>query len=305
MTIASPGPSSDRRAAVTRVLFRVLLLNLLIATAKITFGYLSGTVSILSDGFHSLTDGSSNIVALVGTRIAHRPPDENHPYGHRKYETMAAVAIAIFLALVMVEVLRTAAHRLLGSAPEPHVGLASFVVMVATLGVNIVVVRYERAQAARLGSELLRADAMHTQSDLLTSLAVIAALIGTKAGYPMMDPLAAGLVAVFIGRAGYQIALESSRILSDQAVFSRDDLREVVMTVQDVLGCEKIRTRGAADQVFLDLHVWFAGTMPLDRAHERSHVVKDRLMARYPQIVDVVIHIEPPPREEDGADDEG
>ncbi len=294
-TSACPVPPADRHAAVTRVLFRVLLLNLLIAAAKIAFGYLSGTVSILSDGFHSLTDGSSNIVALVGTRIAHRPPDENHPYGHRKYETMAAVAIAIFLALVMVEVLRTAAHRLLGSAPAPHVGLASFVVMIATLGVNIFVVRYERAQGARLGSEVLRADAMHTQSDLLTSLAVIAALIGTKAGYPIMDPLAAGLVAIFIGRAGYQIALESSRILSDQAVFGRDDLREVVMTVPDVIGCEKIRTRGSADEVFLDLHVWLPGTMPLDRAHELSHVVKDRLMARYPQIVDVVIHIEPPP----------
>jgi len=303
-TPAPPVPPTDRHRAVMRVLFQVLLLNLAVAAAKIAFGYLTGTVSILSDGFHSLTDGSSNIVALVGTRIAHRPPDENHPYGHRKYETMATIAIAIFLALVMVEVLRTAAHRLLGNAPAPHVGTASFLVMLATLAVNIWVVRYERRQSARLGSEVLRADAMHTQSDLLTSLAVIAALIGTKAGYPILDPLAAGLVAVFIGYAGYQIGVEASRILSDQAVFSRDDLREVVMTVPGVVGCHRIRTRGSADQVFLDMHVWLPATMPLDRAHELSHVVKDRLMARYPQIVDAVIHIEPPPREEDGTDDE-
>ncbi|MDE3156223.1 MAG: cation transporter [Acidobacteriota bacterium] len=298
-------PPADRHGAVVRVLFRVLLLNLVVAGAKLAFGYATGTVSILSDGFHSLTDGSSNVVALVGTRIARRPPDEDHPYGHRKYETMAAVVIAVFLALVMVEVLRTAAHRLLGSAPAPHVGLASFLVMLGTLGVNVWVVRYERREGARLGSEVLRADAMHTQSDLLTSLAVIGALAGTRAGYPILDPLAAGLVAVFIGHAGYQIALEASRILGDQAVFSRDDLREVVMGVSDVLGCEKIRTRGSADQVFLDMHVWFPGTMPLDRAHELSHVVKDRLMARYPQIVDAIIHIEPPPREREGADDEG
>jgi cation diffusion facilitator family transporter len=290
-------PAADRYRLVGRVVFRVLLLNLAVAAAKLAFGYATGTVSILSDGFHSLTDASSNVVALVGIRAARRPPDEDHPYGHRKYETMAAVGIVIFLTLVVVEVLRTAAHRLLDSGPPAHVGTASFVVMIGTLVVNVIVVRYERHAGERFGSEVLRADAMHTQSDLLTSLAVIAALVGARAGYPILDPLAAGLVAVFIGHAGYQIALEASRILSDQAVFSRDDLREVVVSVPGVLGCHHIRTRGSADQVFLDMHVWFPGEMPLERAHALSHVVKDRLMAHFPQIVDAVIHIEPPPGE--------
>jgi cation diffusion facilitator family transporter len=206
------------------------------------------------------------------------------------------VAIVLFLTLAMVEVLRTAAMRLIRSGAPARVSVASFAVMIGTVAVNLFVIWYERRQSARLGSEVLRADAMHTQSDLLTSLAVIAALAGTKLGFPVLDPAAAALVAVFIGYAAWQIAREASRILSDQAVFSREDLREVVMSVAGVLGCHQIRTRGSANHVFLDMHVWLAGDMPLADAHAISHIVKDRVMHRYPQIVDTVIHIEPPPR---------
>ena len=101
--------------------------------------------------------------------------------------------------------------------------------------------------------------------------------------------------APFIGYAGYQIARTTTRILSDRIVISETDLEEVVMGVQGVIGCHRIRTRGSSDHVFLDLHVWLPPGMPLVDAHDLSHVVKDRLIARYPQIVDAIIHIEPPP----------
>src|SRR6185312_11273702 len=106
--------SHDRYADVSRVLVRVLFLNLAVAVAKIAFGYASGAVSILSDGFHSLTDAGSNVVGLVGVRAANRPPDEDHPYGHRKYETVAAAAVTVFLLLVMVEILRNAFNNFSG-----------------------------------------------------------------------------------------------------------------------------------------------------------------------------------------------
>ena len=103
---------TDRYSEVSSVLYRVLFLNLAVAAAKIALGYYTGAVSIISDGFHSLTDSASNVVALVGVSIARRPPDANHPYGHRKYETMASLAILVFLVVVLVEVLSAAADRL-------------------------------------------------------------------------------------------------------------------------------------------------------------------------------------------------
>jgi cation diffusion facilitator family transporter len=288
--------SSSRYQAVSRVLTRVLFLNLAVAVAKIGFGYATGAVSILSDGFHSLTDAASNVVGLVGVRAAEQPPDADHPYGHRKYETVAAAAITVFLLLVVLEVLRQAFNQLTGRAQPSEISLAALGVMFGTVAVNLGVIRYETREASRLGSEVLMADAMQTRGDVWTSLTVVAALLGARAGQPVLDPLAALVVAGFIGHAGFQIARATTRILSDRVVISESDLERVVMSVPGVIGCHHIRTRGSTDHVFLDLHVWLPADMLLTDAHELSHVVKDRLMQRYPQIADAVIHIEPPPR---------
>ena len=277
-----------------RVLARVLVLNLVVAVAKIAFGYTSGAISILSDGFHSLTDAASNVVGIVGVRAAGRPPDDDHPYGHRKYETVAAAAVTMFLVVVVVEILRNAFNDLTGRSNPPEISLAGFVVMGATLAINLLVIRYESREGERLGSEVLLADALQTRGDVWTSVAVIVALAGVRLGLPVLDPLAALGVAIFIGYAGYQIARTTTPILSDRIVISESDLEAVVMRVPGVVGCHRIRSRGTTDHVFLDLHVWMPGDMPLTEAHHLSHVVKDRLMARYPQIVDAVIHIEPP-----------
>jgi len=297
-----PNPESqipaERYQAVARVLTRILFLNLAVALAKIGFGYASGAISILSDGFHSLTDTASNVVGLIGIRAARQPPDEDHPYGHRKYETVAAAAVTLFLLLVVVEVLRNAFNQLSGrSTAPPSITIASFVVMLMTIGINMFVVSYESRQAERLGSEVLFADAMQTRGDVWTSLTVIAALVGVRLGLPILDPIAALVVAGFIGHAGYQIAKATTRILSDRIVIAESDIEQVVMSVPGVLGCHHIRTRGSADHVFLDLHVWLPADMQLLHAHDLSHVVKDRLMARYPQIADAIIHIEPPPQD--------
>jgi cation diffusion facilitator family transporter len=286
--------NGDRYSQVTRVLYRVLFLNFAVALIKIGLGITTGAVSILSDGFHSVTDGASNVVALIGVSIARRPPDANHPYGHRKYETMASVGILLFLILVVFEVVVSAFDRMRSRA-APDVFPAGIGLMAATVIVNLLVVSYETRASRRLKSELLLADAKHTRSDVLTSVTVLAALLGVQAGYPILDPLAALLVAGFIGHACWQIAQVASRILSDEVVIAEDDVRDVVQSVPEVIGCHRIRTRGSADHVFLDLHIWLDGRTPLQQAHATSDVVKDRLMARYPQIVDVVIHIEPPP----------
>jgi cation diffusion facilitator family transporter len=193
-------------------------------------------------------------------------------------------------------VLRNAFNHLTGRADIPEISIASFAVMAITVGVNLWVISYESREAERLASEVLLADAMQTRGDVWTSITVIGALAGARLGVPILDPLAALVVAAFIGHAGFQIARATTGILSDRIVIADADLERVVMGVAGVLGCHHIRTRGSVDHVFLDLHVWLPPDMPLTEAHDLSHIVKDRLMARYPQIADAVIHIEPPPR---------
>ncbi len=293
-----PPTAADRYKAVSSVLTRVLVLNLAVSAAKLVLGFVTGAVSIVSDGFHSLTDGFSNVAALVGVRVAGRPPDEDHPYGHQKYETIAASAIAAFLVVVMIEIAGTAWQRF-GAASTLEVTPLAFAVMLATIAVNLGVTLYERRAGHRLGSQVLLADATHTQSDVLTSLAVVVALVGVRMGYPVLDPIAAFIIVAFIGHAAWEIVRSTSDVLSDRIVIAESDVRDVVMTVPHVMGCHEIRTRGSSDFVFLDLHIWMDAETRLDEAHQISHIVKDRLMSHYPQIGDAVIHIEPPPRDDD------
>ena len=302
MNYSDRAPSLESRvpsrfASVSRVLLQVLFLNLAVAIAKLAFGYASGAISVLSDGFHSLTDAASNLVGLIGVRAARQPPDENHPYGHRKFETVAAAGVTVGLLLVVLEILRNAFNHLTGRSAPPEIAGEGFVIMLATIAINLWVVRYESREARRLNSEVLLADALQTRGDVWTSVAVIIALAGARLGWPILDPLAAIVVSGFIGYAGVQIAATTTKILSDQIVISEADLEAVVMSVPGVIGCHHIRTRGSADHVFLDLHVWLPPDTPLVDAHALSHVVKDRLMAKYPQIADAIIHIEPPPGE--------
>ena len=295
------GPSREgvlttRTAAVSAVLYRVLFLNLIVAAAKIALGLSTGAVSVLSDGFHSLTDTASNVVGIIGVRAASAPPDVDHPYGHRKFETMASVGILIFLLLVLREVLSAAWERL-HSGGTLSITPLTFAVMGGTFAINLAVVFYERRAGKRLQSEMLIADAHHTTSDLMTSATVILALIGVRAGYAWLDPAAALVVAGFIGYACWEIFQSTSGILGDRIVIPEEEILEVVKSVPEVIGSHHIRTRGSADFVFLDMHVWMRADMPLDDAHRVSHVVKDRLIQRFPQIKDAVIHIEPPPRD--------
>ena len=262
---------------------------------KLVLGYATGAVSIVSDGFQSLTDSASNVIGLVGMRAARKPPDADHPYGHRKFETLAAAGIFVFMLLAVLEIGRTALQRFSSSAATPDVTLVTFAVMLVTLAINIWVVRYEAAQGRLHSSELLLADSIHTRTDAYATIGVLVALAGVRLGYPMLDPIGGILIAVLIARTGFEIARDTSGILSDRVVIDEEDIRKVVMSVAGVVGCHRIRTRGPIDHVFLDLHVWFPADAQLVEAHRVSHVVKDRLMAEYPQIADAIIHIEPPP----------
>lgn len=265
-----------------------------VALAKLVLGYATGAVSVISDGYHSLTDSASNVMGLIGLRAARKPPDQDHPYGHRKYETLAAAGIFVFLLLTVLEISRGAFKKLLHpAAPEVHA--VSFVVMIATLLVNVWVVRYEAGAGRRLNSELLLADAVHTRSDVYATIGVLGSLTAVWFGHPLLDPIGGLVIAGLIAHTGFEVGRETSRILSDSMVVDEDSIREVVMSVPGVLGCHHIRSRGSLDHVFMDLHVWFPAEARLVDAHGISHIVKDRIMEKYPQIADAIIHIEPPP----------
>src|SRR5262245_11402956 len=172
--------TDPRHAAVARILWIILGLNLAVALTKLAFGQLTGSLAITADGLHSVLDASSNVIGLVGISLAQRPPDENHPYGHRKYETFAAIAVAGMMFLGCRGSLARGWPRLPHPGERPHIPAASFAVLAGTIAVNLIVVVIERREGRRLQSELLRSDAAHTLSDVYASLLVIASFVAQQ-----------------------------------------------------------------------------------------------------------------------------
>jgi cation diffusion facilitator family transporter len=275
------------------ILILVLILNWLVALAKILYGLFSRSVSITADGFHSLADGASNIIGLIGINFACQPKDIDHPYGHRKYETFFSLGIAALLFIISFNLLKEGIKRL--SQPiTPQIDIVSFAVMLVTLAINIAVMKYEQRKAKFLQSDILLSDSLHTRADIFTSLSVIIALVAIKLGYTILDPLATLVIVLFIVRSGYQIAKQSSRVLCDTAaILDIKKITDIVLGIKGVKTCHKIRTRGRSDDVYLDLHVQVSPDMHIDNAHKISYAIEEAIKQNIPQITDVVVHMEP------------
>jgi len=284
--------ASLRDQAIKRVLVGVLFLNLGVAVAKLVVGWASGTISMVADGFHSVTDGASNVVGWIGISVAGRPPDENHPYGHRKFETLAALGIGALLAMTAFEVLQSCLERL-STGTRPEVTALSFAVMGVTMLVNLGVSLYERRRGEVLGSALLQADAAHTTSDIFTSRAVVARLVASHLGYHQLDVIAALVITGVIGRAAFQILKENGLLLTDTALVSAERMREIAMAVPGVESVHKIRSRGDGHGGHADLHVQVRPDLRLDEAHVIGHLVAEAIK-RELQLKDVLVHVEPP-----------
>ena len=282
----------NRFNKVRKILIIILLLNLFVAISKIAYGLISSTLSMQADGYHSLFDGVSNIIGIIGIQIASKPPDKNHPYGHQKYETMASIAIATLLLFVGFEILQSSIDRFTTGA-QPDVTSMSFIVMVTTIGINLLVTTYEHRKGVQLNSEILIADSMHTKSDIYVSLSVILGLIAAKAGYPIIDPLIALVIAIVIVRAGILIIRQSSYTLCDVSRIDDEAICCIVEAMEGVIECHRIRTRGGANDIHIDLHVKVHPDMHTDKAHALAHDVEKQLKDNFDGVTDVVVHIEP------------
>ncbi|MDD5078033.1 MAG: cation diffusion facilitator family transporter [Candidatus Omnitrophica bacterium] len=278
---------------IRKILLWILALNWAVALAKIIYGLNSHCFSMTADGFHSLSDGTSNLIGIVGIHFACQPVDKDHPYGHKKYETLFSLGIAAMLFLVAFNLLKagwTRLHQPVLFTTEP----GSFIIMLITMAVNSGVMYYENKAGRKLKSDILVSDSLHTRADIFTSLSVIVSLAVNKLGFPVIDPIVTMMISLFIGYAAFSIAKQSSDVLCDTAVFLDDrKVRNIVLGVKGVRACHKIRSRGRIDDIHLDLHVQVNPSMHMDSAHQISYRIEGALKSSIPEITDVVVHMEP------------
>jgi cation diffusion facilitator family transporter len=280
------------RRGVQRVLLATLGLNLAVSAAKIVVGHLSGSISMVADGYHSLTDGANNVVGLVVTVFAFAPPDEGHHYGHRKFETAASLGIGLMLLGVAYHVLTEALDHASAGAP-PVVTALNWIVMGVTLAVNFLVASWEARAGRRLNSPYLIADASHTRSDIYVTLGVVASFAGARAGLAAVDVVVAVGIAVFIAVMAVQILIGSFHTLTDRAVIPAASVATVLRAVPGVASWRDIRTRGGPGSVYVDLVAHVDGDLSLRAAHDVADAIEEAVRKAHPDVVDVVVHLEP------------
>lgn len=297
----SAPPDTYRRQeyqrGVRRVLILTLVLNLLVVAGKLVAGLMAGSLSVISDAIHSSVDSLNNVVGLVIVRFAQAEPDDEHPYGHAKFETLAAFAIAGFLFVTCYQIVVTSFSRILSQESHvPEISLLTIATMVVTIVANIIVTVYEHREGVRLKSEFLIADAIHTRSDVLVSASILTGLFVIRAGYYWIDPILSLGVAVMIAWNGYKIFKSTVPVLVDAAPVSADRIVAIAEAVPGVHSVHDVRSRGGSGKMFIEMHMHVGPEV--ERDHIAAHAITEEVERRLADVfgrVLVTIHVEPLP----------
>lgn len=278
---------------VQKILLIILAANLLVAILKILVGMVIQSISMTSDGFHSLSDGSSNIVGLIGIHFAAKPVDYDHPYGHNKFETLSTLFIAAMLLGVGLKVIITAVYRF--SNPDvPHITGISLILLLITLVINIFVSKIEYKKGKELNSLILISDSMHTRSDIYVSFGVLITLVGVKIGLPPITDIMASLViAGFIIHAAYEIFRENCGILVDKVAVDKEEIKSVVMSFEKVKDTHNIRSRGNNNNLYIDMHLMVEPYLNIEESHKLVHEIEDAIKINVCESAQVIAHLEP------------
>ncbi|MFT0813693.1 cation diffusion facilitator family transporter [Synechococcus sp. OH20] len=285
--------AARRQRQVQRVLYVTLGLNVLVFSVKLILGLTTGSLSLVADALHSSADSASNILALLAARFSSPEPDEEHPYGHSKFEAIGAMGIAAFLGMASFEILSTAVGRFFEPQPPLQVDGLTLTLMVGVLGINLFVAFYERSWGKALSSSLLLADARHTLSDVWVTLTVLLGLAGIHYwGIPWLDQVLAVPVGLLVFWSGWEVLRENVPFLTDRVAIPPKTLRELVLSLPGVLDCHDITSRGIPGQmIFIEMHM-VVEPLDVESAHRITEAVEQLLQERYGP-VRVTIHLEP------------
>lgn len=285
--------SSDYLLKVRYVLLATLGLNVAVLVLKAGLGFWTGSLSVLADALHSVTDSASNILGLVTNGLSSPVPDRDHPYGHQKFEAIGAIGIAAFLAIACFEILKGGVERLFFKASPVQMSAPVLYLMLVVLGINILVAFYERRIGLQLGSKILVADAHHTMSDIWITLTVMAGLIGVEWGYQWLDVVLAFPVAILVFRSGWMVLRQNIPWLVDEMAIAPETLQAIVLNVPGVINCHDIASRGLVGrQVFIEMHLIVAAD-DVETAHNITEAVEAELEDKYGP-ARILIHVEPP-----------
>ncbi len=285
---------AERAAAASRSTWVSVFVNLVLTTLQIAAGILTKSQALVADGVHSLSDLIADFVVLLANRHSQKDADEDHPYGHHRYETAASLVLGILLLAVGAGMLWSGITKLEDPDTIPKVHLGALWVALGALVAKELLFRYMLAVAKRVKSSMLVANAWHARSDAASSLVVAIGILGNLAGYPILDPLAATIVGFMVTKMGWGFGWDALHDLMDRAANDEEvaAIRSTLEATPGIKGVHDIRTRKMGDMIVVDAHLEVDANLSVEAGHDIAVEARARVMQRH-RVLNLMTHVDP------------
>ncbi|HEX5356747.1 MAG TPA: cation diffusion facilitator family transporter [Aquabacterium sp.] len=284
----------ERHAVAKRSTLVSVVVNLVLTTVQVLVGVFAHSQALIADGIHSLSDLIADFVVLLANQHSRKEADEDHHYGHHRYETAASLVLGGLLLSVGIGMLWSAVHKLGDPELIPKVKPVALYVALVALVSKELLFRYMLAAAERVRSSMLVANAWHARSDAASSLVVALGIVGNLLGYPLLDPVAALIVGFMVTKMGWEFGWDALNDLMDRSVSEEqiDEIRQVLTDTPGVQGVHDLRTRKMGDMIMVDAHLEVDGELSVREGHDIASSARERVMKKLP-VLDVMTHLDP------------
>lgn len=287
--------SNPRLQAAVRTTIVNASTNTILAILKIIFGIIGHSQALIADGIHSFSDLLTDSLVYAATRMGGQDPDKEHPYGHRRIETIGAIIISLVLVSVAAGIVYETLIKIINHVIVEKPSWPTIVVAFISICANEGLFRYTLFEGNKVNSDLIRANAWHNRSDVLSSVIVLFAVSGAMLGIPYLDALGAFVIAILIFKMGLSLVWRSTQELIDASVDEKTlgEITQHITTISGVLAVHQLRTRTHGSSIFIDAHIQVAPFISVSEGHHISEQVHLQLRKRFENITDVTVHIDP------------
>lgn len=285
---------AERAAAASRCTWVSVAVNIVLTAVQIVVGVFAKSQGLIADGIHTLSDLVADFVVLFASHHSKKDADEDHPYGHQRFETAASLVLGALLMAVGAGMLWSAAHKLEDPSTVQTVHVAALWVACGALVAKELLFRYMLATAKRVKSSMLVANAWHARSDAASSLVVGIGIVGNLAGYPLLDPIAALIVGFIVAKMGWGFGWDALHDLMDRAVDEEDvqAIRRTLLETPGVHGVHDLRTRKMGDMIVVDAHLEVDATISVESGHDIAVEARQRVLQRH-RVLNLMTHLDP------------
>ncbi|MBT8621963.1 cation diffusion facilitator family transporter [Polynucleobacter paneuropaeus] len=286
--------SAEKQSAAKKSTLVSVAVNLALTVSQVFAGLLSGSQGLIADGIHSLTDLIADFVVLFANHHSAKDADEDHHYGHQRYETAASLFLGISLLVVALGMLWSAGHKIVNPIAASQISILALYVALGSLVAKELLFRYMLAVAKRVRSSMLVANAWHARSDAASSLVVSVGIVGALLGFPILDSVGALIVGLMIIRTGWSFSWDALNDLMDRAVSEEEHqhIQKIILSTEGVLGCHDLRTRKMGDMILVDVHIEVDANATVQVGHDIALTAANRVKAELP-VLNVMTHIDP------------